>query len=121
MAVDFDPLAVQAGPCPVGDFIRDSLPDIPGGDEVAGSSHTWVCRTMWVVKNLSGRSLGTRGRDVPVAALPKAQLLAGEEVLFLSADDLTEGHALKVKGAQQEAAPVRAVLEVGRAVHLSQR
>jgi hypothetical protein len=51
------------------------------------------------------------------------QLLAGEEVLYLSAEDLTEGHVLKVKGAlsvmaaQQEAAPVTAVPvlpEVGR-------
>jgi hypothetical protein len=45
VAVDFGPLAVQAGPCPDGDIVREPLPDIPG-DEVAGSSHTWVCRAM---------------------------------------------------------------------------
>ncbi len=56
------------------------------------------------------------------------QLLAGEEVLYQSAEDLTEGHVLKVKGAlsamaaRQEAAPATAVPEVGyRTVHLPPR
>ena len=33
VAVNIGPLAVQAGPCPGGDVVRESLPDVPVGDE----------------------------------------------------------------------------------------
>jgi hypothetical protein len=74
-------------------------------------------------KTCQRRSLNTGvAEDVQIAdfLFDNTQLLAEEEVLYLSAEDLTEGHVLKVKGAlsvmaaQQEAAPVTAVPEVGR-------
>ncbi len=40
--VDFGPLAVQAGPRLGGDVVRESLPYVPGGQEVISGSHTWV-------------------------------------------------------------------------------
>ncbi len=43
VAMDFGPLAVKAGPCPGGDFVRESLPTYLEGDEAAGGSRTWVC------------------------------------------------------------------------------
>jgi hypothetical protein len=36
MAVDFGPLAAQAGLHPGGDICRETFPNIPGGDEAAG-------------------------------------------------------------------------------------
>jgi hypothetical protein len=40
--VDFDLLAVQEGPRQGGDVVREPLPYVPGGDEVASGWHTWV-------------------------------------------------------------------------------
>ncbi len=86
---------------------------------------------MWVVKNLSAKVLwyqvskhprGGIAEELQIAdfLFDNTQLRAEEEVLYLSAEDLTEGHVLKVKGAlsvmaaQQETAPAMAVPEVGR-------
>jgi hypothetical protein len=52
VAVDLGPLAVYAGPRPRSDIIGESLPYVPGGDEVASESHVWVCRAVQGVRIL---------------------------------------------------------------------
>ncbi len=79
-----------------------SLTDKPGGDEAMCGSHIWVCCAplcRWS-KTCQQSSRGTRGQNFPVAVSPRrsrspsvnAQLLAREEILYLSAEDLMKGH-----------------------------
>ncbi len=103
LAVDLGPLAVHAGPHPGSDVIRVSLPYVPRGDEAASGSHTWMCGAMQSVENLSTEVLwyqewehacNRRSRSPTLCRTMRifAQLLAGEETLYLTAEDLAEGH-----------------------------
>ncbi len=109
MAVNFGPLAAEAGFRPDCDVCGETFPYIPGGDEAAGRPPARVGGPVEVFKYLppkvSGyqrpKSSGGRVADeVKVADLlgDDAQPRAGAERLYLRAEDLAEGHILEVKG-----------------------
>ncbi len=109
MAVNFGPLAAEAGFCPGCDVCGETFPYIPGGDEAAGHPPARVGGSMEVFEYLppkvSGyqRTKSSRERvadEVKVADLlvDDAQPRAGTESLYLWAEDLAESHILEVKG-----------------------
>lgn len=63
VAVDFGPLAVQALPGPGGYLGGEFGPDVPGGDEAARCSHTWVCGSVEVVENLPAELQRDQGSE----------------------------------------------------------
>ncbi len=101
VAVDFGPLAAQAGLCPGGDICGETVPNKPGGDRPPAR----VGGPVEVFENLSPKVSGYQGAEcagggvadeVKVADLlcDNAEAWAGEESLFLWAKDLAEGHIL---------------------------
>jgi hypothetical protein len=53
MAMDFGPLAAQAGLHPGGDICGETFPNIPGGDEAAGCPPARMGRTVEMFDYLS--------------------------------------------------------------------
>ncbi len=109
MAVNFDPLAAEAGLCPGCDICGETFPYLPGGDEAAGRPPARVGGSVEVFEYLSPEvsgyqraenSCGRVADEVKVADLlcDDAQPRAGTESLYLWAEDLAESHVLEVKG-----------------------
>jgi hypothetical protein len=107
MAVNFGPLAAEAGFCPGCEVCGEAFPYIPGGDEAAGRPLARVSGSVEVFEYLppkvSGYQQAKSSRvadEVKVADLlgDDAQPRAGTESLYLWAEDLAESHILEVKG-----------------------
>jgi hypothetical protein len=67
MALYFGPLEVQASSLPGGDIHGKSFPYVPGGDEVARRPHARMGAPCRWSNTYRQRSLGTSGRNKPVA------------------------------------------------------
>jgi hypothetical protein len=109
VAVNFGPLAAEAGFCPGCDVCGETFPYIPGGDEATGRPPARVGGSVEVFEYLSPKVSGyqrvksSRGRvadEVKVADLlgDDARPRAGTENLYLLAEDLAESHVLELKG-----------------------
>jgi hypothetical protein len=109
VAMDLGALAEKAFFCPGVDVIGKIFPYVPGGDEAAGRSHTWVSRAVEVVEHLAAEFCGDqrakrtcRGvaeeRQIADFLGDNEQILAVAELLYLRAEDLAEGHVPEVEG-----------------------
>jgi hypothetical protein len=63
VAVDLGPLAAKAGLRPGCDICGEALPNIPGGDEVAGRSPARVGGLVEMFENLSPKVSGYQGAE----------------------------------------------------------
>ncbi len=60
VAVDFSSLSEKASLCPVVDVVGQSFPHVPGGNEAAGCTHTWMGRAVEVVEHLAAEVRGNQ-------------------------------------------------------------
>jgi hypothetical protein len=107
MAVDLGPLAAQAGLRRGGEICRETLPNIPGGDEAASHPLVRMGGPVVVFESLSPKvpgyqraecAAGGVADEVKVADLLCDDDWAGAESLYLWAEDLAEGYILEIQG-----------------------